>query len=252
MSKTKNIDFLEKYLRELEKWYLIVGELCSCDFITPEKILSGVPTKAKQEKWLINKAESLAKNAKKTKSHVKANHFAKYAKLLSDPNVRSKHAECLVVRKKRVAERRIEDLSKPNAKAKRAAQLANDNGFDGGMFFKTVDDPTSLQSIRNLSKQKETIPQIIAAIEKPKDRSIIPEGVELLTVPQVARLLGWGESVVRQRNNEGLLPTPLRFGGTIQWYKKELENWIKHGCPPREKWEKFKKANREQTHIEED
>ena len=172
MSKTKNIDFLEKYLRELEKWYLIVGELCSCDFITPEKILSGVPTKAKQEKWLINKAESLAKNAKKTKSHVKANHFAKYAKLLSDPNVRSKHAECLVVRKKRVAERRIKNLSKPDEDAKRAAQLARDNSFDGGIFFKSFDDPTSLQAMKNLSKIIETIPQIIAEMEKPVDKSI--------------------------------------------------------------------------------
>jgi len=87
-----------------------------------------------------------------------------------------------------------------------------------------------------LKKRIETIPKIIHAIEKPPDNSIIPDDAELLTVPQVARLLGWGESVVRERDKKGLLPLPVRIGGTIQWRRKEIVEWIAAGCPPRAKW----------------
>ncbi|MHC4539735.1 MAG: helix-turn-helix transcriptional regulator [Planctomycetota bacterium] len=87
---------------------------------------------------------------------------------------------------------------------------------------------------------QEIIPAVITEIEKSPDRSLIPEGAELLTVPQVARLTGWGESVVRQRDRKGLLPAPLRFGGTIQWSRKELLAWIGAGGPPRQKWELIK------------
>lgn len=57
-------------------------------------------------------------------------------------------------------------------------------------------------------------------------------------------MLGWGESVVRERDKKGYLPVPYRFGGTIQWYKKELENWLNQGCPMRQKWDTLKQAHR--------
>ncbi len=124
------------------------------------------------------------------------------------------------------------------------ARLADENGFDGSLFRNSTifNDPTSLQSKRHLIRQIETIDKIIATIEKPPDRSIIPDDAELLTIPQVARLLGWGESVVRQRNDKGLLPMPLRFGGTIQWNRQELKEWMEQGCPPRQKWELLKQG----------
>ncbi|MGD8744322.1 MAG: helix-turn-helix domain-containing protein [Candidatus Woesebacteria bacterium] len=135
-------------------------------------------------------------------------------------------------------------LPKTDEKAERVAQLADENGFDGSLFRNSipVDDPTSLQSMRRLTRKIETIPKIIAAIEKPPDRSIIPDDAELLTIPQVARITGWGESMVRQRDKEGLLPIPIRVGGTIQWNRQELKEWIKHGCPPRQKWELLKQG----------
>lgn len=242
MSVKEDVSFFEAYLRELESSARTIEDLCLSDFITPEKILSEIPTQVEQERQLRNEAEYLAKDAKKANPPTRANRLAKYAKALADPNVRSKRAECLVLRKKRITERRIKNLSKPDANAKRAAQLANDNGFDGGIFFKAFDDPTSLQSKRNLSKQIETIPQIIAAIEKPKDRSIIPDSAKLLTVPQVAGILNCGESVVRQRDKKGLLPLSVRIEGTILWNRYELSKWIDAGCPPRQKWEQIKQG----------
>ncbi len=97
----------------------------------------------------------------------------------------------------------------------------------------------SLQELRRLKKQIETIPKVIAILEKPEivDRSVIPEQAELLSVAQVATMLGWGESVVRQRDKEGLLPIPNRFGGAIQWSRSELQSWIDAGCPKRQQWE---------------
>ena len=88
--------------------------------------------------------------------------------------------------------------------------------------------------------QKKDIKFSEAYLKEKVDRSIIPDDVELLTIPQMARLLGWGESVVRQRDKQGLLPAPLRFGGTIQWRRREIIDWISAGCPTRQKWESLK------------
>lgn len=174
MAKTKDVEFLEAYQKELHKFDKIVWELCPCDFVP-----------------------------------------------LSD-----------------------DTLPTTDEKDERVARLADENGFDGSLFrnLTIFDDPTSLQSKRRLRKQIETIPKIIAAIEKPPDRSIIPDDAELLTIPQVALLTGWGESVVRQRDGQGLLPAPLRFGGTIQWNRQELKEWMEQGCPPRQKWELLKQG----------
>ncbi len=130
--------------------------------------------------------------------------------------------------------------------AERVARLADDNGFDGNLFrclLKGDDGPVSIPSIsRYLYEQIETIPRIIAAIERPADRSAIPPNAELLTIPQVAGLLQCGESVVRERDKKGLLPVPIRIGGTIQWRRKEIEGWIEAGCPARQKWVSIKQG----------
>jgi predicted DNA-binding transcriptional regulator AlpA len=130
------------------------------------------------------------------------------------------------------------------AEAEEIARIADKYGFDGSLFQELfpVEDHLSIRQAKRLTKKIETIPRIIAAIEKPVDKSAIPRDVALLTVSQVATMLGWGESVVRQRNREGLLPEPYRFGGTIQWGRKELESWISAGCPNRQQWEQQKKS----------
>ena len=128
-----------------------------------------------------------------------------------------------------------------------AARIADGNGFDGNIFRNLF--PLRLSNElecwllrQRLKKQIKIIPRIIAKIEKPVDRSLIPSDAELLTVPQVARLLNCGESVVRERDKKGLLPLSVRVGGTIQWRKTELKEWIAVGCPARQKWEFLKQG----------
>jgi len=137
-----------------------------------------------------------------------------------------------------------EILSSTDEKAERVARLADENGFNGSLFrgLAVDGDAISLRSLGRIHKQIETVPRIIAQINKSPDRSAIPEGSELLTIPQVARLLGWGESVVRERNKKGLLPLPIRIGGTIQWRKREVLRWLEADCPARQRWEQIKQG----------
>lgn len=123
------------------------------------------------------------------------------------------------------------------------ARLADEFGFNGSIFRNDLPDDESALSVnsyKNLKEQITTIPKIIAAIEKQKEPVTIPDGTELLSVAQVALMLGWGESVVRQRDKEGRLPMSIRNGGTIQWNRQELMEWKNTGCPPRLKWEQLK------------
>ncbi len=126
------------------------------------------------------------------------------------------------------------------------ARLADANDFDGSLFrdfdLMPYKDKLSRWWWRNLRKQKQTVPRIIAAIEKPVDREAIPDGAELLTVPQVACILQCAESVVRQRDKDGLIPKPIRIGGVLKWRKKEIYDWLDAGCPNRQVWERQKKA----------
>jgi predicted DNA-binding transcriptional regulator AlpA len=128
----------------------------------------------------------------------------------------------------------------------RVARLADENGFNGNIFrnlLKADDEPVNIEKMqRGIYKQIKIIPKIIAAIEKPADRSAIPTNAELLTIPQLAGKLQWGESVVRERDKKGLLPMPIRIGGTIQWRKQEIEEWLAAGCPARQKWEQQKQG----------
>lgn len=60
------------------------------------------------------------------------------------------------------------DIPVTSPDEERIARLADKNGFDGSLFRNLTKDyePLSIQSIRHLKKQIETIPQIIAKIEE--------------------------------------------------------------------------------------
>ena len=72
------------------------------------------------------------------------------------------------------------------------------------------------------------------------DDSMIPDGVELLSVRQVAWMLGCGQSVVRQRDKQRMLPKPVRLGGSVKWRRRELIDWISADCPSRQIWEQMR------------
>lgn len=259
MSKIEDEKFLVSCLEMIEKWMKIAPELSYDDLIKPEEILSAVPSKSEQEKLLLRKAEYFAKLAKKVKSPTRSNLLEKCFGLLLDSDFRTKRAHKLVARKKWLAHLRIEELKelcrKAEAEAEEIARLADEYGIVGGSSLfrdnRYLDDPESCLDRGRLQKKKEVIKKIIAEMEKPLDRSVIPDGAELINVHQVARMLNCAESMVYERNRKKLIPAPSWKHGSLLWNRREIFNWMKRGCPSRKDWEDFKQKNRNQAYIEE-
>lgn len=132
-------------------------------------------------------------------------------------------------------------VEEPDPETEIIARLADKYGFDGEIFRCTVppidDDPLSIEAYSRLKEKIKTLPKIIAAIEQYSEPVTIPQNAELLSVPQVAEILGWGGSTVRERNDKGLLPMPIKIGGSVQWAKRELYQWLEAKCPPRQRWD---------------
>ncbi len=60
---------------------------------------------------------------------------------------------------------------------------------------------------------------------------------ELLSLDQVAALLGVGPTLIKSMHADGRLgPQPVRLGRRRLWRRRELEAWIASGLPPRVKW----------------
>jgi len=65
----------------------------------------------------------------------------------------------------------------------------------------------------------------------------IPESLELLTAKQAAELVcGVSRSKFYRMDSEGLTPSPIRFGTSCRWRRRELVEWVALGCPNRENW----------------
>lgn len=63
---------------------------------------------------------------------------------------------------------------------------------------------------------------------------------ELIDVGKMAYILGIGERTVRRLDTEGRLPIPVKLGGSIRWRLNEVRQWVRAGCPGRQKWEDIK------------
>jgi excisionase family DNA binding protein len=62
----------------------------------------------------------------------------------------------------------------------------------------------------------------------------------LLTVKEVAEMLGLSERTVYRLSDAGNMPCPVKLGAAVRWRTKELEAWIEEGCPARHKQPKKK------------
>ncbi len=65
-----------------------------------------------------------------------------------------------------------------------------------------------------------------------------PERTELLTAEQVAQVLGWKVRYVADRlDQEELIPAAIDpFMKGKRWRRRELDDWLAAGCPPRSLW----------------
>ena len=58
-----------------------------------------------------------------------------------------------------------------------------------------------------------------------------PTTPQLLTVPDVARLLNCSTQHVRRLADSGRMPRPVKLGVLIRWNRAEIETWLAAGCP---------------------
>lgn len=60
----------------------------------------------------------------------------------------------------------------------------------------------------------------------------------LLSAEDSAQLLGIGRTLFYSMHSSGRLgPMPIKLGRRTLWNRKELQNWIEAGCPPRNQWQ---------------
>lgn len=53
----------------------------------------------------------------------------------------------------------------------------------------------------------------------------------LLTVKEVAEMLGLSERTVYRLADGGNMPRPVKIGAAVRWRRNELDMWIEKGCP---------------------
>lgn len=54
---------------------------------------------------------------------------------------------------------------------------------------------------------------------------------ELLSCKAVAGMLDISIRQVWRMRDGGLLPAPVKLGGSVRWRRADLESWIEAGCP---------------------
>ncbi len=64
----------------------------------------------------------------------------------------------------------------------------------------------------------------------------------LLTVMEVAEMLGLSERTVYRLADLGKMPRPVKIGAAVRWRRSELETWIEEGCPASQRKGKKKSA----------
>lgn len=66
----------------------------------------------------------------------------------------------------------------------------------------------------------------------------------LLSVVQVAAMLGVSRAHIWRLHTAGHLPAPLRLGRAVRWRRSELEAWLAAGAPHRDKWRELEPGAR--------
>jgi excisionase family DNA binding protein len=53
----------------------------------------------------------------------------------------------------------------------------------------------------------------------------------VITIDDVAKLLGCSTRHVRRMADSGRIPRPVKFGALLRWIKADIDQWILAGCP---------------------
>jgi len=66
------------------------------------------------------------------------------------------------------------------------------------------------------------------------DKTIMEE--KLLTATAVGQMLSLSKRQVFRLNSSGLIPSPVRIGGSVRWRENEIVEWLQAGAPDRKTW----------------
>lgn len=55
--------------------------------------------------------------------------------------------------------------------------------------------------------------------------------VRLLDVNDVAEMLGVSSRQVYRLADGGLMPKPIKLGGSVRWDRNVIDEWVAAGCP---------------------
>lgn len=64
----------------------------------------------------------------------------------------------------------------------------------------------------------------------------VPDGVATLSAAQAAEFYGVSRSLWWKLHAASQLPDPIRLGRRVLWLRSELDAWVRHGAPSRERW----------------
>jgi predicted DNA-binding transcriptional regulator AlpA len=77
------------------------------------------------------------------------------------------------------------------------------------------------------------------------DRSEAGARALLVSLADVARLLGVSKATAERMKSSARLPRHIELSGQLhRWRREEIERWIASGCPPRKEWEARSGRNR--------
>lgn len=62
-------------------------------------------------------------------------------------------------------------------------------------------------------------------------RASSTQGIVLLDVIEVAKLMTCSTRHVRRLTDRGAMPAPVRIGALVRWRRTDIEEWIADDCP---------------------
>lgn len=66
----------------------------------------------------------------------------------------------------------------------------------------------------------------------------------LIDIRRMAALLARSVASLERDQAAGRLPAPVYVGGSRRWRRAEVEDWVRAGCPDRDRWEATRAASR--------
>lgn len=69
-------------------------------------------------------------------------------------------------------------------------------------------------------------------------KSKLDTAVLLIDAAEVGRRLSISKSTLHKLVAVGATPKPVRLGSRALWRVEELQEWVRDGCPPIERWER--------------